>query len=484
MDPLQELLQEKKIVPVQPEKAIANFPAEDGPRQSPDYASLIRPTKVQLTVSSGVHVPAEAAGMLKPLLSDLTFKNPAHAQAMKYGRTLPDEFLFGYRPGALGGVELPRGDLRGILNYFHTRRITVDLRDQTAAPAMGLDIEANAGLPDDLERAVSLLSGKRSGLIVGGDGVRDRAIVSHLAAFHGLRTLIVCQRSWQLYVWRNCLTEQTSLTDRDIGIFGDGRRILDRPVTVALQRSLKPEIESFMDTIGFLAVDGCGYAGMPLFFDIVWRMRARFMIGLTGHEPRQDGLEKLMRAFMGDVVVQLPRVWKAGATRALHVRATGFSSQAETYGKVMEELCGDAERTQSVAMDILALSSDKKAGVVVVGTRLEQLEGIRLFLENQYRVAEVINGQTGQNMMAEIIRGFVDRKIQVVLTTNMSLDALPPDCATGIVVAAPFQKRETAAAMVRLMRDGAVVQDYRDEHPMLIVGLKKRVRFYGRFGVF
>ena len=449
------------------------------------YTSTLPGRRVRIRISEGVVIPVSELPLRdpKPLVLALkqraVFKNPAYAIAQKQGRPLPKEFFHAFEEEG-GNLVFPKGDLKGILDVFHRNRVPVDFIDATTggAPPTG-EILLRNPLPKHADGVFSALSGKRYGIVAGGQGGdEDKKITAHLISFHGLRTLIIVKRKWQLYAWRRALLSETQLTEAEIGLVGDGHKQVDRTVVIGIDRTLYQFVPQLSEVIGFLVVDQCDLVNVKIFFKLVWKIPARFLLGVATVGKRRDGLTEMMKQFLGSSIstVQPP---EGSPDRPIQVAVekTGFSGSHETADEAISAVCADRDRTRRIFGDLLPLVADGQK-IIVVGPRIRQLQEIQALLMKNYRPSETITGQATEKEIAQVCAGFAAGDIPVVCCTTKTVSGLPIENADAVVVAGPFRSMDTASVLARMIRSGGMVYEYEDDNPALKGLLSARLSFW------
>ena len=475
-------------------RAEANPPPAPRPQSPPAppvpetlFRSPLPGEKIPITISDGVYIPLAKIPMRDPsalvltLKQQATFRNPAHAMAQKLGRPVPSPFFDAWYitdDPEENTLVLPKGDLRGILDVFHRMRLPVDFIDRTAAPEIRA-FSMKAPLDNPSSAVASALSGKRFGILSGGQGVdEDKRIAAHLIYFRRVRTLVVVKRRWQLHLWKKILLETTTLADADIGLVGDGRKDIDAPVVVGIDRSLYQFVPGLRDRVGFLIVDTCDIVNVKIFFRLVWRLNARFLLGIATQPSRRDGLTEMMRLFLGRTSAVVP-VPEGGESSPVVVVAhqTGIVPAGASYDDILGDLCGNAARTRKIFGDILSLLGESRK-VVVTGPRIRQLQDLQALLMKNYRAAEVITGQSSDKEVIAACQGFESGDVQVVLCPFKSIGGVPLSPADAVVVAGPYTLFETAVHLSKRLGPGGVILEYVDAHEHLVGSFRSRVGFY------
>lgn len=184
--------------------------------------------------------------------------------------------------------------------------------DQELPPEADYDLEALAGgyrtklsltpRPYQEEALNAWSANNQRGVVVLPTGA-GKTVLALLAINQlKLRTLIVVPTIELLYQWRNAVIEKLGVSERHVGVVGDGKREL-RPITIITYASAAMPNSNIADT-GLLICDEAHHLPAPAYSTIAERSGAPFRLGITATPDRGDGADRALDRLLGPVVYQ------------------------------------------------------------------------------------------------------------------------------------------------------------------------------------
>jgi hypothetical protein len=263
-----------------------------------------------------------------------------------------------------------------------------------------------------------------------------------------------------------------------VGLIGDTHFTADRYVTIAVAMSLWKHISAISKEVGLLVVDRANTAPLSTIFK-TRHFNCKHQWGLaTG--PRQDGLTRLMEAFIGPRIVRLSH---AVDLPSLQVVPTAFEGP-DDFKSAMELLTVDQARNQLIAADILqAAASDRRC--VVVSDRISHLNQIAAQVDLAMGPEFVIlhSGVSDLTAASHLAR-FNVGKLRILAVPMKSVPLLDPvrtlDC---FFVVAPVKQADYLMQIITKMKPTGRICEYKDRSRMLRKSLGRRVRVYRRMGI-
>ena len=461
-------------------------------------AKRIRPgNDVHIRVRKTLRVSLEElpAEIVRDVVRRLTFTNPLWIQAKRSGRNrseitrhltcywIHDGFLNMTRGFAGTFVRILQAHhLEGIYDDFTVRPDPVDFRFKRELYAYE-------------KEAVEQSKGRRFGIIQGQTGSGKKMISLYLAASRKLPVLVIIRTKARLYKWQDTISRFLGLSSDRVGIVGDGRLELGRPITLALTRTLPRVLEEVAEATGFLVIDTCSNANLNVFFKFVRYIPSAYMLGLAESGKRQDKLTKLMHAYIGPVLhsIDSNRVFLEStmARPVLSVQETPFDYDYKDDWKAMVgALSIDPERNRMISSDVLAataMNRDTCAAVMV--ERLVHLEALKSLFDAGHRDCALLSGTTKKAEIKKITESVNKGKIQIVCATSKSFPLLDLDRVTHLFIAAPVRGRQTLCEAVgklfwaKIGDDPPKILEYQDKPELLRGSLRGRMRIYREMGV-
>jgi len=236
---------------------------------------------------------------VKRIEADLTLPNPKWEQVEKYNRSRRRNFqpeMLAFFQRSNGVLILPRGYINHLLGRLGTLPYMVVDRTRTLDP---VDFGFRARLHPYQLAAVRDLTARRFGVLEAPPGAGKTVIALDIIARRRQPALVVVHTKELMYQWHRRALEFLNACDDDIGLVGDGRKDIGRKLTIAIINSLYRVMDEVKPTIGHLIVDECHHTPARTFTEVVGRLDASFMLGLSATPYRRDKLTRLIYFYLG-----------------------------------------------------------------------------------------------------------------------------------------------------------------------------------------
>ncbi|MBC2710628.1 MAG: DEAD/DEAH box helicase family protein [Desulfosarcina sp.] len=379
-----------------------------------------------------------------------------------------------------------------MIKTLHLNRITFEINEHhDSYPQVPYVFKGI--LTNGQKSVLSALLNEPVGILQGAMGAGKKMLVLKLVAERKVSALVIVKTRHQLYQWKEMAKTFLNLSDRQIGFIGNGQKEIDKEFTLAIDRSLYPFVPDLENKVGFLIVDNCHHANLKQFTDAVANFKSPFMIGLSCVRRRLDGLDDVMKAYLGPVVaeVQVPKKPSSSIRPVYQVQRTGFDYFYQNdYGKMMAALCCDENRNEMIVKDILAETARFANQAVVVAERVEHLERIQKRLKSaRKKKVAIITGQTPEKQKKQIQALFDERQVSVLLITQKSIPYLSVRSIKRLFIAAPLKFHGHLVQVVGNLLygsdivKGAIIYDYLDQPNVLKASLNSRLKSYRLMGV-
>ena len=124
----------------------------------------------------------------------------------------------------------------------------------------------------------------------------------------GRKTLIVVHTENLLNQWKERLTDFLGVKDDEIGIIqGPKTEIDNKKICIGMLQSIsmKDYSSDTFKSIGFTIFDESHHLGARIFSRIFYKVGSKYNLGLSATLTRADGLTKVIKYFLGDIIVSL-----------------------------------------------------------------------------------------------------------------------------------------------------------------------------------
>jgi len=263
------------------------------------------PKSVTLTLANGLYL--NKTELPNPLLNRLVrlaaFQNPEFysAQAMRMP-VWNKPRVIGCAENFVHHIALPRGCLDAVLSMLRSNRIRPILRDERSA-GEPVSVSFSGTLRDEQRAAVSEMLQHDFGILCAPTAFGKTVTAAEIIARRGISTLILVHRTELLNQWQERLRAFLYLDQKMLGAIGGGKQKPTGKIDIAVMQSLvrKGEVNELVEKYGQVIVDECHHVSALSFEQILKRVKARFVVGLTATPIRRDGHHPIVTMQCGPI---------------------------------------------------------------------------------------------------------------------------------------------------------------------------------------
>jgi len=448
-------------------------------------------SKFQITVDDKLTLPMKFVDdkLVSLLKERLIFQNPGYFNRARFGKTKRGEEPWVYciwQSEDGRHLVMPRGFTHDLVQILHGHRLKPELIDRTLKP-QPVEFLFMGGLYGRQQKALQELRPYRFGILKSGLGTGKKVVCLKVACERRCPVLVIVKTKKQMYQWVSLVRGFIMGADDHFGLIGDGHQDLDRDFIIAIDRSLYRCLPHIMSRVGFLVVDQCHLTNLKIFYKIVLLMNCPYMLGLSSVSKRGDGLDRLMRAFVGPIRCEMkpPEGRDSIPKPMLTVNRTAFEFEyKENFGQMIGSLIQDEARNDLIITDILEQSSSPTARGLVISQRLNHLEILQGLLDGNYKKSMIINSRVPEKQRIQIFNEFDRGALQIILITLKSLSDVEVKFVNRIFVSTPLKIGEHMAQVIaRLLApqggEPGKVFDYLDRDiGVLKASFARRLKFY------
>jgi len=441
-------------------------------------------------------------GGIDVLRKRLTYRNPLYHLEGRYRKRYKAKditpTLSALWEDAKGDIVIARGFLEDLQRNLHANRLAFEIEDQTRRfnkpcgfdTGIGFETKGTNQWPEH-SKALKEVGKHRFACLVGPPGSGKIMIAAKLIARRQVPTLIIVRGKSRMYAWREEVSRYLGLSADLVGLIGDGQRDLGYSVTVAIPFSLYKVLEKVEPGIGFVIVDQCDRASLNVYYK-VGRFNSPYTLGLAEGNRRLGGLTRLMWAYLGPRVYELPersgQIVDAQKKVVLRIRETGFDSTLEDYEDyrdVVTALCRDEARNRLIVMDILQAAA-LRPHVLILSERKSQLRDLLRGLDHGGAAGAIIDGQVPVGQRSKILEGFNKGQVPILLATSRSIEPAQITDLDVLIITSPVRYADGLAQLAGKLfagRKPGFVFDYLDRPGILRASLKKRRKSFSALGI-
>lgn len=360
-----------------------------------------------------------------------------------------------------------------------------------------INVKFNGGLRDYQENVVSVYKdcvfNKDSPKYNGWGGLleipcgRGKTVIAlNIIAQLQKKTLVIVHKNFLLTQWVERI-EQFLPGARVGKIQGKTIDIEDKDIVIGMLQSLSmkqypPEV---FESFGLTIVDETHHIAAEVFVRSLFQVVTKNVLGLSATMQRKDGLTKVFKQFLGDIIYSEKR---EGTDQVL-VRSMVYSTTDKDFNRVkldyrgnpqfstmITKLCTFNPRSEFIIKVIIQLLKEPTNQQIMI---LAHNRNLLTYLHDAIVSRNIATAGYYVGGMKEKDLKETESKKVVIATYSMAAEALDIKTLTTLVLATP--KTDVTQAVGRILRvkhEKPVVVDIIDRHDMFIRQWKKREKFY------
>jgi superfamily II DNA or RNA helicase len=300
------------------------------------------------------------------------------------------------------------------------------------------------------------------------------------------KTLVIVHKSFLLNQWIERIT-QFLPTARVGRIQGQIVDMADKDIVIGMLQSLsmKDYPEDMFASFGLTIVDECHHISSEVFCRSLQKIITYYALGLSATMERKDGLTKVFKLFLGDIIYQEKREL---GDKVL-IKAVQFVTNDEefnetkydyrgnpAYSTMISKLCEYSRRSEFILKVIqteLKIKPDQQ--IMILAHNKNVLTYLYKAIEHR-QIATV--GYYVGGMKEADLKSTEDKKI-IIATYAMAAEALDIKTLTTLLLATP--RTDVIQAVGRILRvkhERPLVIDIVDSHDVFQNQWQKRRKYY------
>ena len=344
---------------------------------------------LRLTLADCIYIPQKSVKprTMNRIRKMATFSNPQFykMRAMRYSTKQIPRRIQCFRDTE-DFVALPRGCLEKLTGQLETAGISYEIED-CRTTGRNIDVDFQGVLQPEQEKATEAMLSHDIGILGAATGFGKTVLGTYLIASRKVNTLVLVHnreimRGWQediakfLQINEEVPVEEGKRRRKPKSIVGTlyaGHDSLHGIVDVAMISSLGRDdaVDERVADYGMVIMDECHHAGAFTFENVLWKVRAKYVYGLTATPVREDGHEKIVFMQFGDVRYRLSEKDRAAMQDFRHEicpRFTGFAPvtrEKPSINELYKLLIQDKLRNQMLVEDVAAAVDDGRTPLVL-----------------------------------------------------------------------------------------------------------------------
>jgi len=371
-------------------------------------------------------------------------------------------------------LKLPRGVLGFVLKILKQNAVSYSIDDKRVSIKEEFPL-IKYELRDEQILAISKVLKKDFSICVAPPGFGKTLIGAKMIEQRKVNTLIVVNKNMLLDQWIQRFVDYFGMNKKEIGFLGKSKNKLTGKLDIATMQSLKnkPEI---IKNYSFVIVDECHHIPAVTFEQIIKLFCGKYVLGLSATPNRKDGLEPILFQQLGQISYEYKK--KRTITHRVKVVNTDFTSQADNYAQLINEITIDKHRNDLIINEVKEYINRK---ILVLTDRIEHINILEeLLIKNNLKYVS-IHGSLGKKEQQENLEQIESSNLILATTSYFGEGIDFPHLNTIIFVTPISYYGRLVQYLGRVGRDGqeCLAIDLLDsKNAMLNSTFKKRLEGY------
>jgi superfamily II DNA or RNA helicase len=300
------------------------------------------------------------------------------------------------------------------------------------------------------------------------------------------KTLVIVHKSFLLNQWVERI--QQFLPTAKVGrIQGQIIDIAGKDIVIGMLQSLsmKEYPEDIFNSFGLTIVDECHHISSEVFSRSLQKIITLYTLGLSATMQRKDGLSKVFKMFLGDIVY----TEKRENEDSVLIKAIEFRTANEEFNKMcfdyrgnpaystmISKLCDFSHRSEFI-LKVIENELKQKSGQQMMILAHNKSILTYLFKAIEHRGIATVGYYVGGMKESELKKS--ETRQVIIATYAMAAEALDIKTLTTLLLATP--KTDIIQAVGRILRvkhERPMVIDIIDSHDLFINQWQKRRKYY------
>ena len=343
-----------------------------------------------------------------------------------------------------------------------------------------------------IEHVNKLPSRGGGGLLEIGCGKGKTVMALRIISLLKVKTLVIVHKGFLLNQWVERI--QQFLPEAKIGkIQGPYFDIEDKDIVIGMLQSLsmKEYPQDMFKSFGFVCVDECHHISAEVFVRSLFTVVTPYILGLSATMQRKDGLTKVFKQFIGDMI----HSEKNDTSAMVEVRGIEYITEDDDfmnvkldyrgnplYSSMISKLCSYNRRTEfilKVLGDVLRENPEQQ--VIMLSHNKNLLAYIHKAIEHKENAFVTENMTVGYYVggMKEKDLKISETKTVILATYSMAAEALDIKTLTTLFLLTPkTDVQQAVGRILRVKHSKPLVVDFVDMHDIFQSQWRKRKQFY------
>ena len=301
-----------------------------------------------------------------------------------------------------------------------------------------------------------------------------------------VKTLVIVHKSFLLNQWIERINQ--FLPGARVGkIQGQILDIVDKDIVIGMLQSLsmKEYPQDMFSSFGLTIVDECHHISSEVFSRSLQRIITKYMLGLSATMQRKDGLTKVFKMFIGEIIYKEKRstediVLVKGTeykTNDAEFNETKYDYRGNpAYSSMITKLCSYSHRSEFILKVIQKELEEKEDQQIMILAQNKNIL-VYLFKAIEKRHIATVGYYVGGMKEADLKQS--ESKKVIIATYAMAAEALDIKSLTTLILATPRTDiTQAVGRILRVKHERPLVVDIIDTHEVFKRQWKKRLTYY------
>ena len=334
---------------------------------------------IDIVLDSGINFPIQSLSksFISKLKSFASFENPQIKLLLSLRKPLYNtpKYLKGYEESS-EFLTLPRGLKEKLFEYLNYNLVKYKIIDNRVFEK----IETKRilfTLRAEQEDAIKEILKYDSSICVAPPGFGKTLIGAKIFEQRAVKTLIIVNKNMLLDQWISRFVDYFGYKKSDIGFLGKSQNRLNGNIDIATMQSLN-NIPELVENYTQVIVDECHHIPALTFEQIVNNFKGKYILGLSATPNRKDELDPILYQQLGNISYEYKKP-KTHTNRLLVIK-TEFTSSADNYAAIINELVSNEDRNRQIVKTIKE-NIDRK--ILLLSDRIEHLNLLENILKEE-----------------------------------------------------------------------------------------------------
>lgn len=445
-----------------------------------------------------------------------TFDNPVFYKNKRLGYSNYYNFSTVYMGEDVDGyIKIPRGLLQHIIDKCKKSEIAYDIEDQREK-GRPIRVAFKGELRVQQDLAVQKLLSYEHGILSAATAFGKTVVCSYLIAQRKVNTLILLESTELISQWEDELNHFLDIEEEPpeyktktgrikkrqsvIGTLKGGKDTMTGIVDIAMIGSLykKGDFHERLNSYGMVIMDECHHAASSTAQEILKRVNAKHVYGVSATPMRSDNLEMINYMLLGPIRHRFTAIDRAVEQGIDHIVIPRYTRVINTLEKKTEIhdfyklVCGNEIRNAQILEDIKKCVETDRTPVVL--TRFKEhakylYDHAKSYADHVYILYGDNSNKENENIRKRLKEISKDKSLILVATGQKIGEGFDLPRLDTLMLAAPVSYEGVLEQYVgRLNRDydgkkDVVVYDYIDSHIRVFEKMYlKRLKTYRKIG--